>query len=137
MKTKDPSVIRFLLEPMQDFIEKEEMDEYDLSAFIKWLRQNIANPLVGLWIAVKEEKVFGYCITRIHTSLLGEYVNEYVDITQIYGLEEKIEDEFLDIISKWAKKYGINKVAMHSKHPKRRWLKEGFVVKSHLMSKEV
>ncbi len=140
IKTKDPNSIKFLLDKIQELIDKEEIKEYNKSMFLKWLRQNIAFPILGLWIAVEELQeennvtgfnVLGFIIATIQSNLMEEYVN----ISQILGSEE-VEKALLEKVDIWTKENGIHKIMTNSRFPKR-WKDYGFEVEYHILNKEV
>jgi hypothetical protein len=139
LKAKDANSIRFLNLKIQEYIGKEEIKEYDKKSFIKWLRMMISSPLLGVWVCVEEneepeteEKVSGYIIVMIQQSLNSEHVN----IIQLFGDTEEIENELLSHATNWTKNNGITEIKTITLHPKK-WKDIGFEVKEHLVTKEV
>ena len=136
VKTKDPNSIKFINEKVQELIEKESVIEYNKSLFLKWLRQNISNPLMGFWIAIEEKEessdfnVLGFIVASIQSNLMKEYIN----ISQILGSEE-VEKALLEKIDTWAKENGIDEIMTTSRHPKR-WKDYGFEIDYHILSKK-
>jgi len=136
IKTKDPNSIKFIHEKIQELIDKEEVTEYNRSMFLKWLRDNISNPILGLWIAIEELEdhgfnVLGFVIASIQSNLMEEYIN----VSQILG-DEEVEKALMEKVENWAKDNGIQKSMMNSRHPKR-WKDRGWKVDYHILSKEV
>ena len=140
IKTKDPNSIKFLVGKIQELIDKEEITEYNKSMFLKWLRQNIAFPILGLWIAIEEFEseetptgfnVLGFVIASIHSNLMEEYVN----ISQLLG-EEEVEKALLEKVYGWAKENGINKIMTNARHLEK-WQEYGFELDYHILSKDI
>lgn len=139
IKTKDPNSIKFLVDRIQELIDKEGVTEYNKTMFLKWLRQNITIPILGLWIAIEEFEgeessigfnVLGFVIASIQSNLMEEYVN----ISQLLGNEET-EKALLEKVYDWAKENGIQKVMTNSRHSER-WANYGFRVDYHILVKE-
>ncbi|HBH13822.1 MAG TPA: hypothetical protein DDX29_12050 [Clostridiales bacterium] len=132
IKTKDLKAIPFLIEPIKKFIERDNITEYDFESFLRWLRFNIYMPPVGVWIAQNEDKIVGYAIANIQTTLNSEFIN----VTQLYGEQEEVEFELIDNVREWAKKNALSIVLTSTKFPKK-WKRMGFEVESHTLKMEV
>jgi hypothetical protein len=132
VKTKDQNAIQFLVEPIKKFIEKDEIIEYTHEAFIKWLRYSISIPSIGVWLVQNDDKIIGFAIANIQSTLDHEFVN----ITQLFGEQEEIEYELINKISEWSKKNGIKIVLTSSKFPKK-WKRMGFEIEAHTLKMEV
>jgi hypothetical protein len=139
IKTKDPNSIKFLVDKVQELIDKENITEYNKSLFLKWLRQNISFPILGLWVAIEEfenegEKSFeilGFAIATIQANLKEEYIS----ISQLFG-DEEVEFALLEKIYNWGKENGINKFMTNSKNPER-WQGYGFEIDYHILIKDI
>ena len=136
IKTKDPNSIKFLVNKIQELIDKEKIEEYNKSMFLKWLRQNISNPILGLWIAIEEYEdkpgfdVLGFIIASIQANLMEEYIT----ISQILGSEE-VEKALIEKVEVWARENGISKIMTNSRFPKR-WKDYGFKLDYHILVKD-
>ena len=131
-KTKDPNTVKVLIELMDKYFKKEEIDDYRPEHLLKWLRHNIGNPLIGVWVAINGEGANGFCIAMMQPGL----DKEYVVVSHIYADVEEIESQFLHEVESWSNKYGITDVKAVTKHPKR-WKDYGFVVSEHVLKREL
>jgi len=138
IKTKDQNSVKFLVDKIQEFIDREKVTEYNKPLFLKWLRQNITFPILGLWVAIEEledgdEKHFdilGFVIATIQANLSEEYVN----ISQLFG-DEEVEQALLEKVYGWGIENGIDKFITNSKNPER-WQEYGFEIDSILLKKD-
>ena len=140
IKTKDPNSIKFLVDKIQELIDKEGITEYNKTLFLKWLRQNISFPILGLWIAIEEPEtaessgfnVLGFVIATIQSNLMEEFIN----ISQLLG-DEEVEKALLEKVYSWAKENGIHNIMTNSRYPER-WKEDyGFEVEYHILMKDI
>jgi hypothetical protein len=138
VKTKDPSAIKYIAPLVIDSIKRDEITDYDMKAFVMWLRANISNPTIGTWVALKEEEdkpleAIGFAVAIVQQNLMREFVN----ISQLFG-DSETEQLLFDAILKWTQEEAcVYMVLITSKHPKK-WKDEfGFEVVNHVLSKEV
>lgn len=140
IKTKDPNSIKFLVDKIQELIDKEGITEYNKSLFLKWLRQNIAFPILGLWIAIEEFEgeepsigfnVLGFVIATIQSNLMEEFIN----ISQLLG-DEEVEKALLEKVYGWAKENGIKKIMTNSRHSEK-WQEYGFEIDYQILIKDI
>jgi hypothetical protein len=132
IKTKDHSVIAYINDKIQQYIEREEIKEYNVQLFVKWLRTSLMSPFLAIWICVEESKCLGYIIVQITQTL----TEEKLTICQLFGDTEEIENKLLEGASVWAKNNGIRLSQVSTFHPKK-WKDKGFEVKEHLLTKEL
>ena len=133
IKTKDPEAIKYMLTSIKNYIEKEQIDEYDFETSKIWIRKNITYPTVGVWLVLKEENVcVGYGIAYIQATLSHEIVNIY----QLYSEEKEIEEKILEYIVNWTQENGITKI-MHVTKFAEKWEERKFNINKHILVKEV
>jgi len=131
IKTKDHLSIKLLAQRIKLYMEKEGCDPSP-DTIIQWVRANLQNPFVNIWIAQEEDEVVGYCITNIQQLLDREVLN----ISHLDGDTEEIEKEILSVVEKWAKDFSIKYVGVFTKITDR-WTGYGFEIKEHKMMKEI
>ena len=141
VKTSDPNVIEHILPFMEKLINKNH-ERYKLETFTKWLRSAISNPLVNIWIAVKQGNKFyandtgisGYILSTITADIEVEYMN----IVHLYSEEKHTAKKLLDASESWAKKHGISLSAGVTKRNPKAWEKKyGYKLISHNVMKEL
>lgn len=141
IKTSDPNIIEHILPFMEKLINKNH-ERYKLETFTKWLRTAISNPLVNIWVAVRQGNKFyaddsginGYLISTITADIEIEYMN----IIHLYSDNKKVTKDLLTTSENWAKKHGIKISAGISKRNPKAWQKAyGYKLNSYNMIKEL
>jgi len=131
-KTKDPNAVKAIIGPIVKYFEKEEIKDYEPEHLLKWLRYNIGNPMIGVWICIDNDETKGFAIAMMQAGL----DREYVIVSHIYAEVPEIESDFLQKIEDWSRKYGIQDIRAITKHPKR-WKDYGYVVSEHILRREL
>jgi hypothetical protein len=132
IKTKDQSVIIYINEKIKQYIEREEIKEYDSQLFIKWLRPSLTAFNIAVWVALEEDKCLGYLIVQVNPTFTYEKLN----IISLFGDTPEIEAKLLEGAEVWAKSNGIKICQTSTFHPKK-WKDRGFQVVEHLLTKEI
>jgi hypothetical protein len=130
-KTKDHLLIKVLATKIKNYVEKEQSG-VSPDIIIRWVRANLLNPFMAIWIAQEEENIVGFCIANIQQLLDKEILN----IVQLDGNTPEIEKEILDVVSKWAKDYSIKTLSIITKKPDR-WSGLDFNMSEFQMTKEL
>jgi len=141
IKTKDPAIIKYLLPYFEKLISKSRED-YSVESFVKWLRWSISNPLIGVWVLVRQgnklikndTRPIGYAIATINSNLEEEYVN----VSHLYSEDKKMTMKLLATVEDWAKEHGINKMGGVTKREPKAWERKfGYKLLSYNMVKEI
>ena len=125
-KTKDHLLIKALAPKIKEYMEKEEYEQR-FESVIRWLRNNLNNYYVSVWIATDDENnVLGYLLGNILNNLDSEYFNTL----QLFGETEEIEKALLEEAIKWGKEYQLFDYRVSSKKQER-WEKYGFKINEY------
>lgn len=128
IKTKDISVLKYSKELIEEYLFENEVEEFDIDAFSRFLEAFISKDNVGVFVSYAPDKVLGLLVAVVQRTIAFEFVNI---ILFAHSDDETMNNLFAKLCN-WAKEKNINKVSVMTKYPKK-YKSMGFAVRTHAL----